>query len=50
MGLSVMSGPAERVPNALSPETHRGRDFSAGADFVKRGEDPGVGVRWGVVV
>lgn len=31
VGLSVMSGPAESVPNALSPEMHRGRDCSAGA-------------------
>lgn len=50
MELSVMSGPAEGVPNALSPEMHKGRDCSAGTDFVKRGEDPGMGVRRGVVV
>lgn len=29
---------------------HRGKDLSDGADFVKRGEGPGVGVRQGVAV
>lgn len=43
VGLSVMSGPAVDVPNALSPEIHRGRDCSAGADVIKKCEDPGVG-------